>query len=100
MTNALFPNINFIDISILFGEMGKKFIKASLNLRISNDIPNLAFIRHVINYYVMYCTTRSNSQESLEALLSLKKKLPSLKMLKKYFEENELSSLNKFVSPN
>jgi len=57
--------------------MGRKFIKTSLKLRISNDISNLAFIRHIIGYYSLYATTAHESLESMENLINLKKALPS-----------------------
>lgn len=86
-----------IDISALFGDMGRKFMRASLKLRISNDIANLAFIRHIISYYSFHWTAAAYTQESMESLISLRDHLPKLKEIHKYFKENDISSLNKFV---
>eukprot|EP00345_Euplotes_harpa_P017852 CAMPEP_0168334086 /NCGR_PEP_ID=MMETSP0213-20121227/10034_1 /TAXON_ID=151035 /ORGANISM="Euplotes harpa, Strain FSP1.4" /LENGTH=240 /DNA_ID=CAMNT_0008338615 /DNA_START=21 /DNA_END=743 /DNA_ORIENTATION=- len=84
------------EISTLFGSIGNKFVKASSELRISNEFSNLAFIRHMINYYSFMCSTGYNTQESIDKLFKLKKKLPSIKEIKKYFKEFEIWSLNKF----
>lgn len=86
-----------IDISALFGDIGRKFMRASLKLRISNDIANLAFIRHIISYYSFHWTAAAYTQESMESLISLRDHLPKLKEIHKYFKENDISSLNKFV---
>jgi hypothetical protein len=86
-----------IDISSLFGPVGKKFMKASLKLRISNEIPNLAFIRHIINYYSFYCTAGEYTSEATDNLLALRDQLPKLKEMTKYLKEHDISSLNKFV---
>lgn len=72
-------------------------MKASLKLRISKEISNLAFIRHVINYYSFHCTAANYTHESMESLLSLKDQLPKLKDLIKYLKMNDVALLNKFV---
>jgi hypothetical protein len=82
----------------LFGPIGKKFMKASLKLRISNEMSNLAFIRHVINYYSFHCTAGVYTQISMISLLNLMDQLPKLKDLIKYIKKVDVSSLNKFVS--
>ena len=88
----------YLDISALFGKMGKKLMRASARLNISNEFANLAFVRHLINFYTFYCTIGEYSRPSMYNLMKLKSKLPKLKDIKMYFKENDIQSLNKFVS--
>ena len=93
-------NEEFVDISALFGRMGKKFIKASLSLQVSNEIENLAFIRHMISYYAFHWTAGRYIKDSISSLEELKQKLPKVRDICKYFKEYDISSLSKFVGEN
>ncbi|CAI2370609.1 unnamed protein product [Moneuplotes crassus] len=88
--------MQYEDISLLFGKIGNALIECSLNLQISNDISNLAFVRHLISYYTAHCVIGGLSSEPTLCLMELKSTIPSMKQMERYLKTEDITNLHKF----